>query len=415
MKVYLVGGAVRDAIMGLTPGDRDYCVTGATPEEMIARGFVRVGREFPVFLHPKTHEEYALARTERKRGHGYGGFVCSFSPDVTLEEDLIRRDLTVNAMARDADGRLIDPCGGRRDIESRTLRHASPAFAEDPLRVLRLARFYAAFAPLGFTVAAETADLCREIAASGELGYLTAERVWQETRKALAAPAPEKFFELLAGTGALGILFPELDALRSVPLDPAYHPEGDCFAHTMLALRAVSRLTPNPLARFAMVTHDLGKAEESRFPDRPDKRHRVCGPAIAEALCARLKAPKNFAALAKNVCRHHGYRLLTRADPAAVNRIFLDFGAYRDCSGVAVLGQCLRADFRGRKGYESAPFYADYFLNFMLAKAAAVKNAAVLGDGFAGPAVTAELNRRREEAVRAAQRELERLYPGREC
>src|SRR5688572_14077711 len=260
MKTYLVGGAVRDELLGLPVRERDWVVVGARPEDLLGQNYRPVGKDFPVFLHPETKEEHALARTERKTGPGYRGFETRFSPDVTLEQDLERRDLTINAIARDTtSGALVDPFGGERDLRERWLRHVSPAFVEDPVRVLRVARFAARFAPLGFRLAPETLALMQEIAARGELDALVPERVWQETQRALEMPAPERFFEVLREANALRVIFPELDALFGVPQPERWHPEIDSGVHTLMALTQAARLSPDPVVRFAALTHDLGK------------------------------------------------------------------------------------------------------------------------------------------------------------
>ena len=259
MNYYRVGGCVRDRLLGLEVNDTDWVVTGATPAEMTAAGFKSVGRDFPVFLHPETKEEYALARSERKTGPGYRGFDVSFEPDTTIEQDLLRRDLTINAMAETEDGEIIDPYGGRKDIESRLLRHVSPAFVEDPVRVLRVARFAARLAPLGFRVADETRDLIRQIGESGELDALVAERVWQELSRALDEADPAAFFETLRDCGVLGRLFPEIEALHGVPQTARYHPEIDTGVHLMMALRKSAELGLDNETRFAVLMHDLGK------------------------------------------------------------------------------------------------------------------------------------------------------------
>src|SRR3990167_4743881 len=255
MKIYLVGGAVRDKLLGLPLQDRDYVVVGATPEEMAAQGYQPVGADFPVFLHPRTKEEYALARTERKQGHGYKGFTVYSAPDVTLEDDLRRRDLTINAMAEDEQGKLVDPYGGAADLKAGVLRHVSDAFVEDPLRVLRVARFAARFSGRGFRVADETLALMRQMTQSGELNHLVPERVWQEVERALGEPAPTGFFAVLRECGALAVLFPELEALFGVPQPAEHHPEIDTGVHTLLLLEAAARLTPDARARFAALTH----------------------------------------------------------------------------------------------------------------------------------------------------------------
>ncbi|MGA8205301.1 MAG: multifunctional CCA addition/repair protein, partial [Woeseiaceae bacterium] len=271
MQVYLVGGAVRDEQLGLPVKERDWCVVGATPEELIDRGYRQVGKDFPVFLHPETGEEYALARTERKTAPGYHGFRFDTSPDVTIEQDLGRRDLTINALARDADGRIIDPYGGQRDLDRRLLRHVSDAFAEDPVRILRAARFAARFAGLGFRIAPQSRNLMRKMVAAGEADALVPDRVWKEAAEALAGPDPRLFFEALRSCGALRVVFPELDALFGVPQPQAWHPEIDAGLHTLMALAEAGKLSPDLEVRFAVLVHDLGKARTpaAELPSHP--------------------------------------------------------------------------------------------------------------------------------------------------
>src|SRR5579872_3046193 len=283
MQVYLVGGAVRDRLLGLPARERDWVVVGADPQELERQGYLPVGREFPVFLHPQTREEYALARLERKVGPGYRGFVTQFSPAVTLEEDLKRRDLTINAIAQDAAGTLIDPFGGQRDLEARVLRHVSAAFVEDPVRILRVARFAARFARLGFSVAPETAALMRAMVESDEVSALVPERVWQETERALGEPEPQVFFEVLRACGALAVIFPEIDALYGVPQPARWHPEIDTGVHTLMALHCAAQLSDSVAVRFATLVHDLGKA---RTPPEfwPSHRgHEEVGVALIQA------------------------------------------------------------------------------------------------------------------------------------
>ncbi|KTC96456.1 tRNA nucleotidyltransferase [Legionella geestiana] len=330
MKVFLVGGAVRDALLGLTVKERDWVVVGARPEDLTRLGYRQVGRDFPVFLHPETQEEYALARRERKVGHGYHGFQCEFGTEVTLDEDLVRRDLTINAMARDDKGRLIDPSGGREDLERRLLRHVSPAFVEDPVRVLRLARFAARFAPLGFTLAPETRSLVLAMVKNGELDYLVPERVWQECQKALTEAAPEVFFETLRACGALAVLFPELHALFGVPSPPRWHPEIDTGVHTLQVLQTAARLSDSPLVRFAALLHDLGKAETrpARWPHHYG--HEEAGVQRIESLCERLRIPNDYRTLAVLVARFHGtFHRLFELRPETIARLLLQTDAYR--------------------------------------------------------------------------------------
>src|SRR5688572_30803887 len=306
MRVYEVGGAVRDALLGLPVEERDWVVVGASAGELEARGFKRVGKDFPVFLHPSTGEEYALARTERKTAPGYTGFAFEAAPTVTLQDDLKRRDLTINAIARGEDGAIVDPWSGRADLAARVLRHVSPAFREDPLRVLRVARFAARFAPLGFTIADETLELMKEIVAAGEMEALKPERVWQETVKALATERPDVYIETLRACGALARIFPEVDALFGVPQPAQWHPEIDTGTHTLMALRMAAQLSRSEPVRFAVLVHDLGKAEtpEALLPRHHGHEHR--SERLIEQLCARLPVPNRFRDLALLVARHHG-------------------------------------------------------------------------------------------------------------
>ncbi|HEX5757190.1 MAG TPA: multifunctional CCA addition/repair protein, partial [Arenimonas sp.] len=305
-QVYLVGGAVRDRLLGRAPGDRDWVVVGATPEAMREAGFRPVGRDFPVFLHPQSNEEYALARTERKSGHGYHGFTFHAAVDVTLEQDLARRDFTINAIAENDQGELVDPYGGVRDLDARLLRHVSPAFAEDPLRVLRAARFLARFAPLGFRLADETAQLLRDISGSGELAHLVAERVWQELHKLLGEAQPSAGLRCLRDCGALAALLPEVDALYGVPQRPEFHPEIDTGLHTeMVCDQAAKRAAGDALIGFCALTHDLGKALTPSAELPRHVMHEQRGLAPLRAVCERLKVPSEYAAVAAIVCREH--------------------------------------------------------------------------------------------------------------
>lgn len=305
LQIYEVGGAVRDRLLGLAVHEHDWVVVGATPEAMAQRGFRPVGRDFPVFLHPQTGEEYALARTERKTGPGYHGFSFHASADVSLTEDLGRRDLTINAMAQAPDGTIIDPFGGRRDLEARRLRHVSPAFREDPVRILRLARFAARLAPLGFQVAEDTLELCREMVASGEVDALVPERVWQELAKALMAPAPDAFIGTLRDCGALAVLFPEIDRLFGIPQPELHHPEVDTGAHVLLVLRQAARLEGGLAARFAALVHDLGKGLTPASELPRHRGHEARGVPLVDAMCARLRIPSECRDLARGVTRYH--------------------------------------------------------------------------------------------------------------
>src|SRR6266702_1185281 len=330
MEVYLVGGAVRDRLLGLPVHERDWVVVGARPEDLEQQGYMPVGREFPVFLHPQTKEEYALARLERKVSPGYRGFTTQFAPDVTLEEDLKRRDLTINAMAQAPSGEISDPYGGQQDLKTRTLRHVSEAFVEDPVRILRRARFAARFADLGFSVAEETLTLMRGMVASGEVDALVPERVWQETERALGESRPDVFFQTLRDCGALAVIFPEIDALYGVPQPPKWHPEVDTGVHVLLAVRTAAQLGASNAVRFAALTHDLGKARTPRERWPSHHGHEAAGVPLIEALCARLKVPNAHRELALLTARHH--TLVHRAaelKPATVLTLLENCDAFR--------------------------------------------------------------------------------------
>ena len=353
MDTYLVGGAVRDALLGLPVVDRDRVVVGATARDMLDAGYVPVGRDFPVFLHPETHEEHALARTERKSGPGYRGFEVHSDPSVTLEEDLARRDLTINAMARADDGRLIDPYGGAADLESRTLRHVSDAFVEDPVRVLRLARFAARLAPLGFAVAPETLALARRMVESGEMAALVPERVWQELVGALSAARPRAFFETLRACGALGATFPEVDALYGVPQPERHHPEVDVGEHVMLVLDRAAELSDALDARFAALCHDFGKATTPAedLPSHPGHEER--GAAIADAFCERLRAPCDERAVAVLTARWHTHcHRAAELRPATVADLLAAFDVARRPARLDAFLVACEADARGRLGMQ---------------------------------------------------------------
>lgn len=358
METYLVGGAIRDDLLGLAPGDRDWVVVGATPEQMLARGFSAVGRDFPVFLHPHTHEEHALARTERKSGRGHRGFVVDAHPSVTLEDDLQRRDFTINAIARRDDGRLVDPYDGAGDIQRRVLRHVGPAFAEDPLRVLRAARFMARLAPLGFSVAPETVALMREMVASGELDTLVPERVWQELRKALAAPQPSAFLATLRDCGALAVVLPEVDALYGVPQRAEFHPEVDTGVHQQMVSDMAARLAPgDDLVGFAALTHDLGKALTPAHVLPRHIGHEVAGLAPLAALCERLRIPLEHRRLAECVCREHlNVHRLAELRDRTVMELLERCDALRRPERVARIALACEADKRGRGGAQDTDY-----------------------------------------------------------
>jgi tRNA nucleotidyltransferase (CCA-adding enzyme) len=400
LQVYLVGGAVRDRLLGLPPRERDWVVVGARPEELERRGFMLVGREFPVFLHPETREEYALARLERKVAPGYRGFVTQFSPDVTLEDDLSRRDLTINALAEDAAGHLIDPHGGARDIKARVLRHVSDAFAEDPVRILRVARFAARYADLGFVVAPETLALMRHMVGSGEAGALVPERVWQETERALGEPRPEAFFEVLRSCGALGVIFPEIDALFGVPQPPQWHPEIDTGVHTLLVVRMAALLSPSTSVRFAALVHDLGKAVTPRAEWPSHRGHEERRVRLVEALAARLKIPGDHRDLAVLAARHHGnVHRAHELRAATVLRVLEQTDAFRRPERFEDLLLACEADARGRTGLEQRPYPQRPYLSAARAAAAAVTLAEGEREGLAGAEIGERLRAARLAAI----------------
>jgi tRNA nucleotidyltransferase (CCA-adding enzyme) len=358
MKVYVVGGAVRDELLGLPVQDRDWVVVGATPQALLDQGYKAVGKDFPVFLHPQTGEEYALARTERKTGRGYYGFEAHFAPDVTLEDDLRRRDLTVNAIAKNTEsGALIDPFGGVNDVNARVLRHVSAAFTEDPLRVLRVARFAARFAPLGFSIAPETLALMSEMSKGDELTALVPERVWQETLRALSSDAPWVYFQVLRDVGALVHVFPELDRLFGVPQPAKWHPEIDTGVHTFMVLQQACALSSDPRVRFAALMHDLGKGTTPAHTLPSHSGHEERSVHLIEALSERLRVPKDFRDLARLVARYHG--LSHRVDEIRASTLIdaLDkLDAYRRPERFEQFLLACEADMRGRTGFENRPY-----------------------------------------------------------
>jgi tRNA nucleotidyltransferase (CCA-adding enzyme) len=400
VQIYLVGGAVRDRLLGQPARERDWVVVGATPDDLRARGFLPVGRDFPVFLHPETKEEYALARTERKTAPGYHGFVFHADPAVTLEEDLRRRDLTINAMAEDESGALIDPYGGQRDLAARVLRHVSPAFAEDPVRILRVARFYSRFRPLGFRVADETLALMRQMVVAGETDALQPERVWQETRRALLQDDPAAFFELLRECGALARLFPELDALFGVPQTPKHHPEIDTGVHVLMALSQAARLQAPLEVRFAVLCHDFGKAltPETILPHHYG--HEARGIERVTQLCERLRVPSDCRELALRVTRHH--LLVHQAEqlrPGTLIELLERNDAFRQPERFEQFLQACECDARGRLGLEDRAYPQAAFLRGALQAASAVTAQAIVAQGLQGEAVGRELRERRIRAI----------------
>jgi tRNA nucleotidyltransferase (CCA-adding enzyme) len=406
VKIFLVGGAVRDRLLGRPVRERDYVVVGATPAAMEALGYRPVGRDFPVFLHPKTHEEYALARTERKTARGYHGFAFHADPGVTLEQDLARRDLTINAIAEGEDGRLIDPFNGQRDLDARLLRHVSPAFAEDPVRLLRLARLGAQLQPFGFTVATETEALLRELVASGELDALVPERVWAECEKALASPAPVRFFEILRGCGALRVIFPELDRLFGVPQPPRYHPEIDTGVHTLMVLEQATRLSDSPEVRFAALVHDLGKGTTPADILPSHHGHEQRGVRLIEALSARLRVPKRYRENAIRVARYHGWvHRVFELRPVTVMKLVEGIDALRRPEGLEPFLHAVEADFRGRKDFAELPYPQADAVRAAVRAAAAVSPQPFLEKGLQGTQLGSALRRARIAAIAERHRQ----------
>lgn len=396
MKTYLVGGAVRDRLLGLPFKERDWVVVGATPEQMTALGYRAVGKDFPVFLHPQTGEEHALARTERKSGRGYQGFTFHVGPDVSLEDDLWRRDLTINAIAQDEEsGALVDPHGGQRDLQARVLRHVSPAFAEDPVRVLRIARFAARFAPLGFRVAEETMRLMREMVEAGEVDHLVPERVWKETERALMHEQPRVFFEVLQACDALARVMPELAALAGVPQRADYHPEVDTLVHTLMCVDAAARARHPLDVRVAALLHDLGKAATPRAEWPSHRGHDARGLPLVKKFCERLRVPAAPRDLALAVTRDHLLvHKVHELRPETLLALLERFDAFRRPERFELALNGCECDARGRLGFEDCAYPQTDYLRHA-ERAAAVPNAEVIADGFAGPAVGMEIQRRR--------------------
>ncbi len=408
LDVYLVGGAVRDRLLGLPVEERDWVVVGATPEMMLERGFKPVGKDFPVFLHPRTAEEYALARTERKTAAGYHGFAVHAAPDVTLEQDLERRDLTVNAMAETTDGELVDPFGGRNDLELRLLRHVSPAFAEDPVRILRLARFTARYTELDFRPAEETLELARDMVDAGEVDSLVPERVWQEFRRALEEPRPDAFIRVLRDCGALARLFPEVDALFGVPQPPEHHPEVDTGEHTLMVLQQAVRLGGDAEVRFAALMHDLGKGRTPPGQWPAHLGHERGGVPLVEALCERYRVPGSFRDLAVLVTREHlkCHRAL-ELQPETVLRLLEKADAFRRPERFRKFLLACEADARGRTGFEDRAYPQAVLLFACLDAAAAVNGGRFAAQGLVGEDVGRAVREERIRRIAEARREFE--------
>jgi len=400
MICYLVGGAVRDTLLGLPVKEKDWVVIGETTESMVKQGFRPVGKDFPVFLHPKTKEEYALARTERKTAPGYKGFIVHAAPDVTLEQDLIRRDLTINAMAMTPDGQLVDPYGGQRDLDQRLFRHISPAFAEDPVRILRIARFAARYACLGFKVAEETKALMQAMVNSGEVDHLVPERVWAELVKALSEVSPSAFFHVLRECGALARIMPELDDLFGVPQPERYHPEIDTGVHSLLSLEQAAILSPKPEVRFAALVHDLGKACSPKDNWPHHYGHENNGLPILEQLCERLRVPNAFKTLALQVMQYHTHchrvadlRASTLAD------MLNNLSAFKPNNGLDDFLLACEADAKGRTGLEHNPYPQANVVRCAANAGASIDTRVILASGLQGAKIGEAIRRLRIDAI----------------
>jgi tRNA nucleotidyltransferase (CCA-adding enzyme) len=400
MQVYLVGGAVRDEQLGRPVKERDWCVVGATPDELVAAGYKPVGKDFPVFLHPESKEEYALARTERKTAVGYHGFAFNTDPGVTIEEDLSRRDLTINAIAKDSDGNLIDPFGGVQDIAARKIRHVSDAFAEDPVRILRAAKFAARFAEFGFRIAPETRDLMRKMVVGGEADALVADRVWKETEEALAGPNPRVFFESLRACGAMEVLFPEIDALFGVPQPAKWHPEIDTGIHTMMVLDQATKLSPDVEVRFAALTHDLGKGttKPDDLPSHPGHEQRGCD--LIKVMNDRLPLPRACRDLALLAAEFHTHcHRAAELQGKTLVKVLEKTDAFRRPERFAQFLLACEADARGRTEFENREYPQATLMQDAFVAANAVDSASIAAN-HSGQEIPEAIRRARIAAVK---------------
>lgn len=400
MEIYQVGGAVRDQLLGLPVTDRDWVVVGATVDEMLAQGYRQVGKDFPVFLHPNNHEEYALARTERKTAPGYSGFAIDAAPTVTLEQDLLRRDLTINAMAMTSDGTLIDPYGGQQDLQQRLLRHVSPAFSEDPLRILRVARFMARFYGLGFHLAEETVSLMRDMVAAGEVDALVPERIWTEWQRALQEAHPDQFIEVLRNCGALAVLAPEIDVLFGVPQSAQYHPEIDTGVHTLMALRQAVQISADPCIRFAVLVHDLGKGVTPPAQWPQHKGHEKVGADRVRQLCARLRIPNDYRDLASLVAEYHTHcHRALELKPLTLLKTLESLDALRRPQRLEQFLFACQADARGRLGFEQRPYPQADRLRQAYQLMSQVDARSLIDQGLTGQALGRQLRKDRLAAI----------------
>lgn len=406
MEIYLVGGAVRDQLLDFPVTERDWVVVGATPEEMLKKGYRPVGKDFPVFLHPQTHDEYALARTEKKTAPGYKGFIVHAEPDVCLEDDLRRRDLTVNAMAQLPDGQIFDPFGGQQDLKDRQLRHISTAFCEDPVRVLRVARFTARYAHLGFCVATETVQLMQQMVSDGEVDHLVPERVWAETVKALSERTPTAFFQTLRDCDAQARIFPELDRLFGVPQPEKYHPEIDTGIHSMLALEQAAILSAKPAVRFAALVHDLGKAATPKENWPSHRGHESGGIKILEEFCRRIRVPNQYKKLAANVMRYHTHcHKAMELRPGTIVELLSSLGAFKPKNDLDDFLTACEADAKGRTGLEHRPYPQARFLAKAQQAALSADTSDIFNKGLKGTDIGQAIHELRSRAIAGYLRE----------
>jgi tRNA nucleotidyltransferase (CCA-adding enzyme) len=401
MEIYLVGGAVRDEQLGLPVKEQDWCVVGAAPDELLSEGYRQIGKNFPVFLHPETNEEYALARTERKMAAGYHGFTFYTSPNVTLEEDLSRRDLTINAMAKDANGNLIDPFNGMADLQHRILRHVSSSFSEDPVRILRAAKFNARFADLGFVLANETLDLMSKMVCDGEADALQADRIWQETEAALAGLNPHLYFQTLRHCGALAIIFPEIDALFGVPQPPKWHPEIDCGLHTLMVLEQSAKLSEDFSVRFAALVHDLGKATTAVKALPSHAGHERRSVKLIKDMSKRLPIPRNCRELGILVAEYHKHcHCAFELSPSILLKLFNSIDAFRRPDRFQKFLLACEADARGRTGFEDSPYPQAAYLEAARNEATLVNAKQIADTNIDGAAIGIAIDKMRIKAIK---------------
>ncbi len=405
MEIYLVGGAVRDQLLKYPVLEKDWVVVGASPVQMIELGYKPVGKDFPVFLHPETKDEYALARTEKKTAPGYKGFLVHTDPNVSLHEDLKRRDLTINAIALSNEGQMIDPYGGQQDLKLKVLRHISPAFCEDPVRILRVARFIARYQHFGFSIAPETMTLMQQMVKNGEVDYLVSERVWAETAKALSEQTPTAYFETLRECGALQRIFPELDNLFGVPQPPKYHPEIDTGIHSLMALKQASQLSNDPVVRFASLMHDLGKAATPPENWPSHRGHETAGLPILKALCARVRIPNQYYKLAKQVMQFHTHcHKALELRPATLADTLHDLGAYKAKTDLSGFFLACEADAKGRTGLEQRDYPQAHFMQAAYRASHSIDISGLIKEGINGSALGSAIRELRIDAIRQCKK-----------